>query len=534
MTIATNDASNPTRSTPHALESLPENAERNRPWRPPLTKIMATVGPSITHPDVVEKMIENGARIFRLNFSHGTFDEHLIRLKIIRDTSKRLRRSVSVVGDLSGPKIRTLKAPDHGITVRPGQDVAIDASATECVDGDIPVLGATYEQVASETMPGHRVLIADGAIRMLCIEADGSRILCRVLTGGTISTGKGINLPDATLTVPALTPHDWNCIEWAVENSIDYLAMSFVRSGDEVKQLADHLRSVCAFDRNGTGLDASDRSSYIPIIAKIETPQAVDHIDDIIEHADGLMVARGDLGVEMDVATVPVIQKKLVRVAHDNGKPVIVATQMLESMITSPTPTRAEVSDVANAILDGADAVMLSAETAVGRYPHLAVDTMRRVALATEAKWRDDGASPMPPKLGIVTKERIAALAHGAWHIARDIDARLIVAWSQLGAGVRYLSRNNFQVPILAFSTDIHAVRRMNLLYGVYPILMQDVPEHRSEFANVVDKLVLQLGLVQKDDPMVLLGGKPLDAPGTLNTVAVRTAGELRVSSDDT
>lgn len=519
--------------SPHALETLPANAERNRPWRPPLTKIMATVGPSITHPDVVEKMIDNGARIFRLNFSHGTFDEHLIRLKIIRETSKRMRRSVSVVGDLSGPKIRTLKTPDEGINVRTGQDVIIDSKVKQCTPGDVPVLGATYEQVASETKAGNRVLIADGAIRMLCIDADGSKITCRVINGGTITTGKGINLPDATLSIPALTPHDWNCIEWAVENSIDYLAMSFVRSGGEVKELADHLRSVCSFERNGTGLDASDRSSYIPIIAKIETPQAVEHIQDIIEIADGLMVARGDLGVEMDNATVPVIQKKLVRVAHDNGKPVIVATQMLESMITSPTPTRAEVSDVANAILDGADAVMLSAETAVGKYPHLAVDTMRRVALATEAKWREEGASPMPPKLGIQTQERIPALAHGAWHIARDIDAKLIVAWSQLGAGVRYLSRNNFQVPILGFSTDIHAVRRMNLLYGVYPILMREAPEHRSQFANVVDEIVLELGLVQPNEPMVLLGGKPLDAPGTLNTIAVRNAGELRVSTDE-
>ncbi|XHC27334.1 pyruvate kinase [Phycisphaerales bacterium ac7] len=259
----------------------------------------------------------------------------------------------------------------------------------------------------------------------------------------------------------------------------------------------------------------------------METPQAVVNIDSIIEVADGIMVARGDLGVEMDIATVPVTQKRLVRKAHEWGKPCIVATQMLESMINSASATRAEVSDVANAVLDGADAVMLSAETAIGRYPHLAVETMRRIAVVTEQSLREEKILPNPPKRAQELRQMIPALAHGAWHMANDIGAELIVVWSQRGGGARYLSRNNFRVPIVAFSSDPKAVRRMTMLYGVYPLLVKKVPEHRSDFAKMVDTIVLERGLVQRGQPLVLLGGKPLDVPGSLNTVAVRYAGDL-------
>lgn len=511
--------------------SLPENHDADTPWRPPLTKILATVGPSISHPEVIQRMMENGARLFRLNFSHGTFDEHKSRHDMIRMVSKATRTSVAILGDLSGPKIRVTKVKPSGIVLKPGQDVIIRVDTPEAVDGPEPVLGATYSNVAREAAPGHRVLINDGDIRMLCVEKGKGEIRCRVTTGGLVTTGKGINLPDSELSVPALTEHDWRCVDWSVEHGLDFLALSFVRAPDDVKELRDYLTKVCTPETCGFGM--RDRAEcVIPIIAKIETPQAVERIKPILEHCDGIMVARGDLGVEMDVSTVPVSQKRLIKVAHEHGKPAIVATQMLESMIKSATPTRAEVSDVANAILDGSDCVMLSAETAIGRYPHVAVETMRRVACSTEAHWREEPPAAASP--GIVHEASAigAAVAHGAWHISQDVGAELIVVWSQRGSGARLLSRNNFNVPIIAFSSDLKAVRRMNLLYGVYPIWMQQVPEHRSDFARIVDRLVLERNLARRGDPMLLLGGKPLDAPGSLNTLAVRRAGDLVPSEE--
>ena len=512
---------------------LPMNTDGSGPWRPPLTKILATVGPAMAHPDIIEKMIQNGASLFRLNFSHGSFEEHKVRLDMIRMVAESLDTPVAVLGDLSGPKIRVVKTPDAGIRLRPGQDVVIQPDLDECIDAEVPVLGATYANVATEVEPGHRVLINDGHIRMLCVEVgtgESRHAVCRVTVGGLVTTGKGINLPDSDLTIPALTDHDWACVEWAVQQEIDFLAMSFVRHGEEVQRLRDSLTRLCTFERCGTGLSGASASPRIPIVAKIETPQAVANIDSIVEAADGLMVARGDLGVEMDIATVPVTQKRLVRKAHEWGKPCIVATQMLESMINSASATRAEVSDVANAVLDGADAVMLSAETAVGRYPHLAVETMRRIAVVTEQSLREEKVLPNPPKRAQELREMIPALAHGAWHMANDIGAELIVVWSQRGGGARYLSRNNFRVPIVAFSSDPKAVRRMTMLYGVYPLLVRKVPDHRSDFAKLVDTIVLDRGLVQRGQPLVLLGGKPLDVPGSLNTVAVRYAGDLMTS----
>jgi pyruvate kinase len=509
----------------HAL-SMPTNEQKGTPWQPPLTKILATVGPSISHPDVIQKMMENGARLFRLNFSHGSFEEHKSRLEMIRMVSRSIHTSVAIVGDLSGPKIRVTKVPPAGITLRPGQDVIIRIDTAVAEDGEVPVLGATYPNVAQEVHPGDRVLINDGHIRMLCVEKLTGEIRCRVVVGGLVTTGKGINLPDSELTVPALTEKDWSCVDWAIKNELDYLAMSFVRAEDDVRELREYLHRTCT--ERACGWPLSDYSEpTIPIIAKIETPQAVERIEGILKYADALMVARGDLGVEMDVATVPMSQKRLIKVSHEHGKPVIVATQMLESMIKSATPTRAEVSDVANAILDGADCVMLSAETAVGRYPHLAVETMRRVACATEDHWRQNPSGPMPPGRITESGAMMAAVAHGAWHVSRDIGAKLIVAWSQRGSGARLLSRNNFNAPIIAFSTDLKAVRRMNLLYGVYPIWVKDVPEHRSGFAEIVDRMVLSRGLMRRGEPMILLGGKPLDQPGSLNTMAVRYAGDL-------
>ncbi|GAB4554810.1 MAG: pyruvate kinase [Phycisphaerales bacterium] len=473
-------------------------------------------------------MIEAGCSLFRLNFSHGDFDAHKRRLELVRRLSYQLNIPLTVLGDLPGPKLRVGKVPEGGIMLTQGQEVLIRTDIEESRDGDVPLLVSDYEKIVDEVHPGHRVLINDGAVRMLATASGPEGLRCSVMTGGLVTTRKGINLPDSELSVPAVTERDWEIVDWAVKNHVDYLALSFVRKADEVLTLKRGLRQRCEGDKCGSELSAALTDSSIPVIAKMETPQAVDRMDAIIEAADGIMVARGDLGVEMDVADVPDVQKRLVRACHSVGKPCIVATQMLESMIENANPTRAEVSDVANAIYDGADCVMLSGETAVGKHPILAVETMTRVALATEAALRrEETPEPTVPQALRKKRELIPALAHGAWHMANDVGAQLIIIWSQQGGGARYLSRHNFQVPVLAFSSNGPAVRRMNLLFGVFPVLWIDVPSHRSEFAELVDRLIVDMGWVERGAPVVLLGGKPLDKPGSINTVALRYAGEM-------
>ncbi|MEQ8850762.1 MAG: pyruvate kinase [Phycisphaerales bacterium] len=503
---------------------------------PPLTKILATLGPASDDPKVIRKMIEHGATLFRLNFSHGSFDAHARRLEMVRSIGAELDETVGVLGDLSGPKIRVGQVPGDGVMLEAGQDVEIRTDIEESRPGTPPVLSCTYPALVGEVAPGDRVLINDGVIRMLAVEQLDHALLCRVMVGGLVTTGKGINLPDSDLSVPAITEKDWKCVEWAFEHDIDFLALSFVRKADEVIELQQALQEM---EERETGLrrhalaEAEGGAARIPVIAKIETPQAVRNMESIIDAADGIMVARGDLGVEMDVAKVPVIQKQLVNQAHAFGKPCIVATQMLESMIHNAIATRAEVSDVANAILDRVDAVMLSGETAVGHNPVLAVETMRRVALATEESIREDSQEPRPPARLRELRHRTPALAHGAWHVARDIGARCIGVWSQLGGEARYLSRNGFNVPIIAFSSNLLAVRRMTLLYGVFPIYVEHPPEHRSEFALIAEKAILSHHLAVAGDPVVHLGGKPLDRPGGVNTLAIRYVGEMNGQVDE-
>ncbi len=495
---------------------------------PALTKLLATIGPASESDAVLTRLVESGVTLFRINFSHGSLEDAERRLNAIRRVSEQVGIPLGIMGDLSGPKIRVGAVPDPGITLDAGDEVEIrHGTDISHADGTRCLLYCTYPHIAAEVATGNRVLINDGAIRMLAIDSADGALICRVTTGGLVTSNKGINLPDSDLSVPALTDKDWNCAEWAVRHRLDFLALSFVRSSRDIIQLRDRLANLCTPERCGMDMGFDDPTFIIPVIAKIETPQGVSNIESILRYADAIMVARGDLGVEIDLARVPVIQKRLVQAAHDFGKPCIVATQMLESMISAPHPTRAEVSDVANAILDGADCLMLSGETAVGKYPVLAADTVRRVALATEEELRLHPQSDRPPVKLREARERVAALAHGAWHIARDVDAKLVVVWSQNGATARYLSRNNFQVPVVAFTTDPAAVRRMNLLYGVFPVLTDSIPSHRSDFANMAERHVLDRGLVQRGDPIVLLGGKPLGQPGTTNTVALRYAGEL-------
>lgn len=498
---------------------------------PTLAGIVATIGPASEPPDVVRRMIAAGVRVFRFNFSHGSPEDHARRLRVVREAARELDLPVAVLGDLPGPKIRVGTVPEPGIDLVPGDTVLIDPAATvSAVEPGRVVLSCTLPQVATDVMPGHKVLINDGAIRLLALEqvtgpSGGPVLACRVIVGGRVSSGKGINLPTSDLHVPAMTDRDWKWAEWAVHNGIDFLALSFVRSADEVLRLKDFLAGVCSTLKD---VDASGAPASIPVIAKMEKPQAVDAMESIAQAADGLMVARGDLGVEIDLAQVPVVQKRLIACADSWGKPCIVATQMLESMTTAAIPTRAEASDVANAILDGADAVMLSGETAVGKHPTLVVETMRRIIAAAEGRLREAPHVASPPRRAVEIQHRTAALAHAAWHAARDYGAVAVAAWSQWGGVARYLAQTGFRVPVLAYSSSEIQTRRMALLKGVWARRM-DAPGGRDELIawnQRVDSDLLAKGMAREGDPVVLVAGRPLGVRGATNTLALHRVGD--------
>jgi len=501
--------------------------------RPTLTKIVATIGPASDSPEIVEKLIEAGVAVFRLNFSHGELEDHARRLGTIRAAAVKLGQPVGVLGDLQGPKIRVGKVADPGIMLEAGQDVVFDprgagelptsamaATGTVCLPTEYPSLG-------KEVSVGHRVLVNDGAIRLLAVDRgtgdEPDWLRCRVMSGGLVTSRKGINLPDSDVKAAAITERDWACVEWAVAHGLDFLALSFVRRAEEVRELKRALAGMCPseFAVEYTGVGA-----LIPVVAKIEKPQALEEIDAIIEASDAVMVARGDLGVEMDLAQVPLIQKHLIAKCGEWGKPCIVATQMLESMIVSPSPTRAEASDVANAVLDGADAVMLSAETAAGKHPLLAVETMRRIAAAAEERVALSMTQPSPAARITKSRYRTGALAHGAWHVATDVGARVVACWSQEGGAARYLSQAGFAIPIIAYSNSDRQVRRMALLRGVTARLMR-VPTSGTlrEWNQMVEADLRELGWIKDGDPVVLVAGKPLGIKGAANTITIHYTG---------
>jgi len=523
----------PASPTPTSRSATPTSGHIRCIEPPVLTKIVATIGPASEDEATLRRLILAGASIFRLNFSHGTPDEHADRLRTIRRVSSELRTCVGVLGDLPGPKIRVGAVPDispddssggggaRGILLTVGQEVLLSRDAHEAGLADGPgstaVLPMTYGDLVDEVQPGQRVLINDGAIRMLAIgrEPDANAMRCCVTGGGRVTSGKGINLPETDVRAPALTDRDRELAGWAVEHEVDYLALSFVRSAGEIEELRDLLAS------GGGG------GTSMPIIAKIEKPQALRAIEEIAQAADGIMVARGDLGVEMDIPEVPPAQKRIIRAAGRWGKPCIVATQMLETMIDSAIPTRAEASDVANAIFDRAGAVMLSGETAVGRHPTLVVDTMTRIARAAEASDDAGHDEPSPPARAKQTRYRTAALAHGAWHLARDLGVRAIACWSQHGGTARYLSQNNFATPIIAWSSDPATTRRMALLRGVYPVLADPPPNGRlADWTDMVEEHLVGHGWAAEGDQVVLIAGRPLGTPKAVNSLSVLEIGD--------
>lgn len=496
-----------------------------------LAKIIATLGPASESPACVRALITSGVHVFRLNFSHGSLDDHARRLAIVRAAAIELNQPVALMGDLQGPKIRLGKIADPGVQLVEGQDAVIIDDLSEPIDLSVPtaVLSSGYPNLGACVLPGHRVLINDGALRLHAVphlpgDAPG-HLRCVVDSGGggVATSNKGINLPDTTLSTSPITERDWACVEWAVAHGLDFLALSFVQTEKEILELKHALAGMCPIDfaTESTGI-----GSFIPVIAKIEKPLAVERIDAILDAADAIMIARGDLGVEMDLAGVPAIQQRLLAKADEWGKPSIVATQMLESMITSGVPTRAEVSDVATAIRDGADCVMLSAETAAGRDPVLVVQTMRRIVAAAELRLSELDDRPSPAARLTASRYRTAALAHGAFHVAHDFGARVVACWSQEGGTARYLSQTGLRVPIVAYTNDPRQVRRMALLRAVTPRLTPiPDPPTLAEFNRQVDADLLSMRWVRQGDPIILVAGRPLGIKGATTSLSAHTVG---------
>jgi len=491
----------------------------------PLTKIVATLGPATSDPEVIAAMIRSGVRVARLNFSHGTFEEFSKFLAAARAAEKIVGIPLAVMGDLCGPKVRVGDVPEGPIQLNVNDRFIVsndDCAAHRNAQG-LLVLGTNQAAVVADAQVGHRLYIADGAIKSVVEEKHNGCLTCRITAAGKVSRRKGINLPDTGLSIPTMTDWDRECTAWAVKNDLDWLALSFVRSGKDIDDLKFLINKL-------DGSDASkEKVNRIRTVAKVEVPQALTALGSICAAADAIMVARGDLGVEMDLEQVPVLQKRIMAAAHAHGKSVIVATQMLESMITAASPTRAEVSDVANAVLDGADAVMLSAETSVGQFPVETIGYMARTAIAAE-----DFAATLglvrpqtPEQLTTTTRYRTAALAMGVQAAATSIKAKRIVVWTEFGGGARYLSQLRLAVPITAFSCNRQALRQVGMLYGVRPVMI-DRPENANEFLHTMDRYLMDKGYLTKGDPVIVVLGTPFGVAGagSTNTLQIHYAGD--------
>jgi pyruvate kinase len=467
-------------------------------------KIVCTLGPAVASYAGVRALVAAGMDVARLNLSHGRYEDHRRNYEWVRRASDESSRSVGVLADLQGPKIR-LGAFDGGRTVwRAGDTVAV---TTERVLGTAHRVSTTYAGLPADVAPGDRLLVDDGNLALRVETVDPPDVICRVTEGGPVSDAKGLSLPDAEVAVPALSERDVGDLRFALGLRVDMVALSFVRSADD----ATAVRSVLA----------EEGAAGVGIIAKIEKPQAVDRLPQILDAFDGIMVARGDLGVEMALEQVPLVQKRAIVMARRTGKPVIVATQMLESMTTHSRPTRAEVSDVANAVLDGTDALMLSAETSVGAHPELAVQTMDRIARVAE---RDPHFAP--PEEEASDETRSTALARAACEIGAQVDARALVTFTMSGSTVRRLARHRPTIPILAFTPDPLVRSQLAVTWGVETFIAPTVAS-TDEMVRQVDEELVQLGRAAVGNLVVIVAGTPPGVSGTTNIVRVHRIGEI-------
>ncbi|MFO7577923.1 MAG: pyruvate kinase [Pelovirga sp.] len=470
------------------------------------TKIVATVGPACSERDQLESLLVAGVDVFRLNFSHGEPEQKKVWIDQIRELSVIHQKAVSILGDLQGPKIRTGLMRNGTQTLTTGQQVIVTTADVEGADG---IISTNYQNLVGDVEAGDRILLDDGQLELEVLRTEGNRVHCEVRQGGVLKDRKGINLPGVKVSTPALTEKDFVDLDFAIEHHLDWVALSFVRTAEEVYQLKQYL-----FERN----------SPIRVIAKIEKPEAVDNFAEIVVATDGVMVARGDLGVELASERVPLIQKRIIRQCNQLGKPVITATQMLESMIGNPRPTRAETSDVANAILDGTDAVMLSGETAAGLYPVAAVEVMDRIARDVEA---DQNLSPWRTSIATTTTlhQNIPdVIGQGACQVAEHVGAAAILAFTQTGSTATLVAKYRPSLPIYAV-TPTQQVRRHLALYRGVRSLRVDIQGNTEAQIASVERAVLASGLLKTGDIVVVTMGCPVSAPGTTNLLKIHRLG---------
>ncbi|MGC0381985.1 pyruvate kinase [Streptomyces sp. SAI-129] len=469
-------------------------------------KIVCTLGPATDSYDQIKDLVDAGMDIARFNFSHGTHAEHEERYRRVRKASDETGRSVGALADLQGPKIRLGHFGEGPVLLERGDNFTI--TVEDGVAGDRHTCGTTYAGLAEDVTPGERVLVDDGKVCLEVTGVDGPRVRTRVIEGGMVSDHKGLNLPGVAVSVPALSKKDEDDLRWALRSGFDVVALSFVRSGRDVLDVHRIM------DEEGRRL---------PVIAKVEKPQAVENIEDIVAAFDGIMVARGDLGVEMPLEQVPIVQKRAIKLAKRNAKPVIVATQMLDSMIDNARPTRAEASDVANAVIDGTDAVMLSGETSVGKH---ATDTVRTMARIVEAAEEDILAKGLPP-LTERNKPRTqgGAVARAAAEMGDFLGAKFLVAFTQSGDTVRRLSRYRSPIPLLAFTPEPATRSQLSLTWGVETFLGPHV-DSTDAMVDQVDELLTRYGRCEKGDTVVITAGSPPGVSGTTNLVRVHHIGE--------
>jgi len=458
------------------------------------SKIVCTIGPASCSPRILKKLLAAGMDVARLNFSHGTHAEHLRCIQLLRTAANELRKTIAILADLQGPKIRTgALAGGRPVLLRSGQKFTI---TTAKILGDSTRVNTTFVPLPKEVHRGDRILLSDGLIELRVESVRLKDVNCRVINGGSLGEHKGINLPGVKLRVPALTAKDKTDLKFALAHGADYIAVSFVRRPEDVLLAKRFIRRA---------------KKDTPVIAKLEKPEAIESLEQILKVSDGVMVARGDLGVEMSPERVPVVQKSIIARAREFRRPVITATQMLESMTENPRPTRAEASDVANAIFDGSDAVMLSAETANGKYPVEAVSMMARIIEEAEASITEFSRPATQEKLKVA--ETVAELV---CHASRELRMKWIVVFTHSGFTARLISRYRPLVPIAAFSPEAETRRRLALLWGVAPL---EIPNLRKvdQLAEISEKRLLEEKFVRKGDVIAIVAGTPMGVRGTTN-----------------
>jgi len=468
------------------------------------TKIVCTIGPASRDPRILEKLMEAGMNVCRLNFSHGTHDEHAALIKDIRAVSGRLGLPIAILQDLAGPKIRTGKLKDREfVTLETGAAFVLTSRDVPGSDSEV---GLTYADLPHNVRSGDAILLADGAMELKVDSTTDTDVKCTVVNGGPLGSNKGINLPARSINAPILSAKDKSDLEFGLNQGVDFIALSFVRTAHDVETVKRRIR---------------DAKQDIPIIAKIEKFEALDNIDEIIAVADGIMVARGDLGVEIPIESVPSAQKMLIRKTNAAAKPVITATQMLRSMVENPRPTRAEVTDVANAIYDGTDAIMLSEETAMGEYPVEAVQVMSAVAADTEANF--DYKNWGKRYEGDVKLSFKRAVAHGAVAMANDIDAAAIITCTKSGSTTRLVARHRPRQTLLTMTPVWQTALRMALVFGAVPVVI-DMIDSAEGLETLAITQALQGGYVKPGQPVVITAGLPFNVAGTTNLIKVATA----------